>query len=79
MQTDPLVERVLAEGLIEPERPVVAMLSGGRDSVCMLDLAVRARGGAGRCSPSTSTTGCATTPTRTSASAPSSATGSGSS
>ena len=33
---------MLAEGLIEPERPLVAMLSGGRDSVCMLDLAVRA-------------------------------------
>jgi tRNA(Ile)-lysidine synthase len=41
---DPLLERVLAGGLIAPPRPVVAMLSGGRDSVCMLDLAVAARG-----------------------------------
>ncbi len=43
MQTDPLVERVLAEGMIEPERPLLVMLSGGRDSVCMLDLAARTR------------------------------------
>jgi tRNA(Ile)-lysidine synthase len=41
---DPLLERVVAEGLIEPPAPVVVMLSGGRDSVCMLDLVVRARG-----------------------------------
>jgi len=33
-------------GLIAPPAPLVAMLSGGRDSVCMLDLAVRARGAA---------------------------------
>jgi tRNA(Ile)-lysidine synthase len=39
-----LLARVEAGGLISPPRPVVAMLSGGRDSVCMLDLAVRARG-----------------------------------
>lgn len=39
-----MLERVLAEGLIAPGAPVVAMLSGGRDSVCMLDLAVRAAG-----------------------------------
>jgi tRNA(Ile)-lysidine synthase len=31
---------VRAEGLLDPERPVVAMLSGGRDSVCLLDVAV---------------------------------------
>jgi tRNA(Ile)-lysidine synthase len=42
-----MLERVLAEGLIAPGTPVVAMLSGGRDSVCMLDLAVRAVGGEG--------------------------------
>jgi tRNA(Ile)-lysidine synthase len=30
--------------MIEPPAPLVAMLSGGRDSVCMLDLAVRHRG-----------------------------------
>jgi tRNA(Ile)-lysidine synthase len=39
-----LLQRVLEGGLIAPPAPVVAMLSGGRDSVCMLDLAVRARG-----------------------------------
>jgi tRNA(Ile)-lysidine synthase len=39
-----LLYRVEADGLIAPPRPVVALLSGGRDSVCMLDLAVRARG-----------------------------------
>ena len=39
-----LLARVEAGGLIDPPRPVVAMLSGGRDSVCVLDLAVRARG-----------------------------------
>ncbi len=43
METDPLLERVRAEGLLG-EGAVLAMLSGGRDSVCMLDLAVRARG-----------------------------------
>jgi tRNA(Ile)-lysidine synthase len=41
-----LVGRVEAGGLIAPPRPLVAMLSGGRDSVCMLDLAMRARGAA---------------------------------
>ncbi len=30
-------------GTIAPPAPLLAMLSGGRDSVCMLDLAVRAR------------------------------------
>jgi tRNA(Ile)-lysidine synthase len=39
-----LLARVEAGSLIAPPAPVVAMLSGGRDSVCMLDLAVRARG-----------------------------------
>jgi tRNA(Ile)-lysidine synthase len=39
-----MLERVLAEGLVAPGKPVVAMLSGGRDSVCMLDLAVRVAG-----------------------------------
>lgn len=39
-----LLRRVEAGGLIAPPAPLVAMLSGGRDSVCMLDLAVRARG-----------------------------------
>ncbi|HTT93719.1 MAG TPA: tRNA lysidine(34) synthetase TilS [Solirubrobacterales bacterium] len=39
-----LLARVEAGGLIDPPRSLVVMLSGGRDSVCMLDLAVRARG-----------------------------------
>ena len=33
-------ERVRADGLLSSGRGVVAMLSGGRDSVCLLDLAV---------------------------------------
>ncbi len=33
-------ERVAGTGLLSPARPCVAMLSGGRDSVCLLDLAV---------------------------------------
>jgi tRNA(Ile)-lysidine synthase len=41
VDADAMLERVVAEGLIEPATSVVAMLSGGRDSVCMLDLAVR--------------------------------------
>jgi tRNA(Ile)-lysidine synthase len=41
-----MLQRLLAEGLVEPATPVVAMVSGGRDSVCMLDLAVRAAGAA---------------------------------
>jgi tRNA(Ile)-lysidine synthase len=39
-----LLARVEAGGLIAPPRSLVALLSGGRDSVCMLDLAARARG-----------------------------------
>jgi len=39
-----MLERVVAEGLIPAGTAVVAMLSGGRDSVCMTDLAVRAVG-----------------------------------
>jgi tRNA(Ile)-lysidine synthase len=39
-----LLERVEDEGLIVPPAPLVVLVSGGRDSVCMLDLAVRARG-----------------------------------
>jgi tRNA(Ile)-lysidine synthase len=41
-----LLARVEAGGLIAPPRPLVVMLSGGRDSICMLDLAVRARAAA---------------------------------
>jgi tRNA(Ile)-lysidine synthase len=36
-----LLERVRATGLLPDERPVVVMLSGGRDSVCLLDVAAR--------------------------------------
>ena len=39
-----MLERVAEGGLIAPPAPLVVMLSGGRDSVCMLDLAVRAAG-----------------------------------
>ncbi|MHB1837380.1 MAG: tRNA lysidine(34) synthetase TilS, partial [Solirubrobacteraceae bacterium] len=35
---------VAAGDLLAPGRPVVAMLSGGRDSVCLLDLAARIAG-----------------------------------
>lgn len=37
---DPLAERVAATGLLTPGQPVVVLLSGGRDSVCLLALAV---------------------------------------
>ncbi len=43
MDTDRLLERVVEGGTIAPPAPVLAMLSGGRDSVCMLDLGARAR------------------------------------
>jgi tRNA(Ile)-lysidine synthase len=38
-----LLTRIEAGGLIAPPAPIVVLVSGGRDSVCMLDLAVRAR------------------------------------
>jgi tRNA(Ile)-lysidine synthase len=44
MSGEELLTRVEAAGLIAPPAPVLVMLSGGRDSVCMLELAVRARG-----------------------------------
>jgi tRNA(Ile)-lysidine synthase len=40
-----LIERVRATGLLVPGRPVLVLLSGGRDSVCLLDLATRLAGG----------------------------------
>ena len=39
-----LLERVRAGGLLAPAAPVVVMLSGGRDSVCLLDVAVALAG-----------------------------------
>jgi len=39
-----ILEDVSAGGLLALGRPVVVMLSGGRDSVCLLDLAVRIAG-----------------------------------
>ena len=42
-----MLERVRDGGLLSPGTPVVALLSGGRDSVCLLDLAVRALGADG--------------------------------
>ncbi len=39
-----MLERVLTERLLSPGGAVIAMVSGGRDSVCLLDLAARAVG-----------------------------------
>lgn len=39
-----MLEAVREGGLLPAGRPLVAMLSGGRDSVCLLDLSVRLRG-----------------------------------
>src|SRR5215204_827112 len=39
-----LIERVRPGGLLASGRPVLVLLSGGRDSVCLLDLAVRIAG-----------------------------------
>jgi len=44
MSAGELLGRIEAGGLLAGPAPVLVMLSGGRDSVCMLDLAVRARG-----------------------------------
>jgi tRNA(Ile)-lysidine synthase len=44
---DELLERVEAAGLLAGPAQLLVMLSGGRDSVCVLDLAVRARGSEG--------------------------------
>jgi tRNA(Ile)-lysidine synthase len=41
-----LLARIEAGGLLAAPGPLIVLLSGGRDSVCMLDLAVRARGAA---------------------------------
>ena len=47
MSADEVLATVRASGLLRPRVPVVAMLSGGRDSVCLLDLAVRLCGAEG--------------------------------
>ncbi len=39
-----MLEEVRKGGLVPPGEPVVALLSGGRDSVCLLDLLIRALG-----------------------------------
>ncbi len=39
-----MLERVAADGLLAPDRPVVVLLSGGRDSTCLLDVAVSIAG-----------------------------------
>jgi tRNA(Ile)-lysidine synthase len=44
MRPEDVRERVRADGLLGSDRPVVAMVSGGRDSVCLLDIAVALRG-----------------------------------
>lgn len=42
-----ILDQVRVDGLLRAGRPVVVMLSGGRDSTCLLDLAVRICGAGG--------------------------------
>jgi tRNA(Ile)-lysidine synthase len=44
MEPDELLQRVRATGLLPAGEPVVVLLSGGRDSVCLLDVAARLAG-----------------------------------
>jgi tRNA(Ile)-lysidine synthase len=41
MESERMLDAVRKDGLLPADTPLVAMLSGGRDSVCLLDLAVR--------------------------------------
>jgi tRNA(Ile)-lysidine synthase len=43
-ESDGMLQQVREDGLLPPGSALVAMLSGGRDSVCLLDLAVRLLG-----------------------------------
>jgi tRNA(Ile)-lysidine synthase len=47
MEADRVLEQVRAAGLLPAGGPVVVLLSGGRDSVCLLDVAVRLANDAG--------------------------------
>jgi tRNA(Ile)-lysidine synthase len=44
MESERMLDAVGVSGLLPAKTPLVAMLSGGRDSVCLLDLAVRLLG-----------------------------------
>ncbi|HEX5146952.1 MAG TPA: tRNA lysidine(34) synthetase TilS [Conexibacter sp.] len=44
MEADRVLEQVRAEGLLAADARTVVLLSGGRDSVCLLDVAVRLLG-----------------------------------
>jgi tRNA(Ile)-lysidine synthase len=44
MEGEAMLEAAREGGMLPPGTPVVAMLSGGRDSVCLVDLAVRLLG-----------------------------------
>jgi tRNA(Ile)-lysidine synthase len=44
MENERMLDAVRESGLLAVDRPLVAMLSGGRDSVCLLDLVVRLLG-----------------------------------
>src|SRR5205807_9675091 len=44
VEPDALLEAVRAGGLLPAGEPVVALISGGRDSVCLLDVAMRLAG-----------------------------------
>jgi tRNA(Ile)-lysidine synthase len=44
MESERMLEAIRQTGLLSTKAPLVAMLSGGRDSVCLLDLSVRLLG-----------------------------------